>query len=146
MKRGVTLVELLIAISIMILLAATAVPIYGNLQNLSQKEEATYSLLQSLRLARQDSLSGVNNYQHGVKFFSDHYIVFQGDAFTTRTAALDRNIKLSPSLSLTNDFLNNEIVFSRGGLPNSLGTLTISEVNGQSRVITVNKFGIAKIE
>lgn len=147
MRRGFTLVELLIAISIMILLAAVAVPIYGNLQNLSQKEQASYKLLQDLRAARQDALSRINNNSQGIKISVHSYVVFQGSSYATRTASFDRNIDLGNNLSLTSNLSNNEIVFTRGsGMPSGLGSITVTESLGASKQITINKFGIAKIE
>jgi prepilin-type N-terminal cleavage/methylation domain-containing protein len=71
MSRGFTLIELLIVIAITIILAGVSFPIYGNLQVGARLNESSSLLVQSLRIARERSVSGYNNSDHGVYFLKD---------------------------------------------------------------------------
>lgn len=146
MKQGVTLIELLIAIGIMTLLAAVAVPIYGNFQNSSKVNEVSSVMTQAIRIAQQDAMAGVNNVNHGIKIFSDHYVLYQGNSYDTRNSALDRGFAAEGTIQITNSINNNEINFSLGsGTPNATGTISISGQNEDAQIISINKYGIAEI-
>lgn len=143
--KGFTLIELLITISLTILLAAVAVPIYGSLQVSAQLNESSAQLIQALRTAKQRSLARYNGAQHGVKFESNGYTLFQGSAYATRELAYDRAVNLSDVLGLTWNLADSgdEIVFSSGlGQPSATGTITlIHDISGR-RTITINDLGV----
>ena len=142
MNKGVTLIELLIAIAIMAIISAAAIPIYGNLQVSSQINENTTLIIQTTKTARQNSISRVNDLSHGVKFLTDSFVLYQGTDYNTRLADYDRLIPLSSSLSLSTTFTNNEINFSRSlGTPNETGIITINHSLGKTKTIQINKFG-----
>lgn len=143
MKKGVTLIELLISISIMVILAAAAVPIYGNLQISSQMNENKALITQTIRLARQNSISRVNDSASGVKFFSDRLVLYQGSSYDVRSVAYDRVIPFDSGLSLTTSLVSNEVNFSReSGLPDNIGEVVLAHTIGDVETITINKFGI----
>lgn len=143
MKKGVTLIELLISISIMVILAAAAVPIYGNLQVSSQMNENKALITQTIRIARQNSISRVNDSASGVKFFSDHLVLYQGSSYDIRSVAYDRVIPFDSALSLTTSLVSNEVNFSReSGLPDNIGEVVLTHTIGDVETITINKFGI----
>lgn len=145
MNKGVTLIELLISIAIMLVMASLAIPIYGNLQVSSQINENSTLIIQTIKTARQDSISGINNRKHGIKFFPDNFVMFQGENYDTRIAAYDRNTSLDSALTLSTTLNNNEINFFRGsGMPDVFGTVTLTHSIGDEKTILINKFGIAE--
>jgi prepilin-type N-terminal cleavage/methylation domain-containing protein len=143
MQKGFTITELLIAIAIVMILAAAAISISGNLQVLSQLNENSALISQTLKQARQNSVSGLDNRRHGVKFFSDRYIMYEGADYASRYGNYDRITGLDPSMVISTDLPNQEVNFSRGlGEPNATGTVTLLHDTGEERKIFINSLGI----
>ena len=142
---GFTMIELLVVIAITLLLAASVAPIYGNFQVSAQVNENTSQIVQALRSAREKSLAGYNNSQHGVKIFPGKYVCYQGSSYALRDSAYDREFVLNNSLSLASNLSNGEINFSKGnGKPDSIGTITITHSAGNVGFVAVNSLGVAE--
>ncbi len=143
MKKGFTIIELLIVIGIIIIAAAAALPIYSNLQVSSQLNETNAQIAQTIKNAREKSVAGLNNSRHGVKFNPSSYTLFQGDSYATRESLYDRTIDLDDVLTITTNLTNDEIVFARGsGIPNNTGIITLNHDVQGSRTVTINEFGL----
>jgi len=152
--KGFTLVELLIVIAITFILAVSAVPIYGSLQVQAQLNESTSQIVQTLRSARQMSVSGYNNSQHGVYFDvtagNDKYILYQGSDYSARDNSYDRETILDGSLplsfidlSLTGDDVDINFTKNKGKASNT-GTVTLThDVSGQRQII-INSLGVVE--
>ena len=144
--RGFTLIELLIVISITLILAVAAVPIYGNLQISSQLNENTSLLIQSLRTAQERSMSRVNNSSHGIKLLSNSYVLYQGSSYSVRTQAYDRIIDLGDTIdlgwSLSGVGQSDEVNFSKSlGVPDMIGTITLTHDTGDIKTVEINALG-----
>ncbi|OGH58926.1 MAG: hypothetical protein A2725_04230 [Candidatus Magasanikbacteria bacterium RIFCSPHIGHO2_01_FULL_33_34] len=154
-NTGFTIIELLIVLGISIILATAAAPLYGSLQVSAQLNENSSLIIQSLRTARERSIAGYNNIQHGV-FFDintgavDSYTLYQGSSYVARQTAYDRFITLDEPLSFSsNGFImigeDVDINFSTGiGRPNNAGIIILSHQVSGNRSIEVNYAG--KIE
>lgn len=149
--RGFTVIEFLIVIAISIVLAAAAAPLYGNLQISAQLNENSSQIIQSIRTARERSLSGFNNQQHGV-FFDinvgvDSYTLYQGASYETRQQSYDRQIIIDELISFSSsDFIMTgsdiDINFSKGlGVVDNTGILTLTHSINGSRSIVLNSMG-----
>jgi len=146
MHKGFSLVELLIVISIMLIMAAVAVPIYGNMQTSSQLNENSTLIAQTIRIARQNSISRLNNSNYGVKFFTNSFVIYQGASYSARVAAYDRTTTLDSALTLVTTLTNNEINFTLGtGMPNVIGVVTLNHATGGTKTITINSYGIGEV-
>ena len=148
-ERGFTLVEVLLAIGIALVLLVAATPLYTNLLISSQLNEHTSQIVQTLRIAREQSVARLNNAEHGLKIESDRYILYQGASYTLRNSAYDREIVLDSgvilSWSLVGTGADGDITFSRGlGVPNSTGTITITHDTSGTRSIFINSLGIVE--
>ncbi len=154
-QKGFTLIELLVVISIIIILSVAAIPVYGNLQVSAQLNENTSQIIQAIRTARERSVAGYNNRQHGVYFninaSSDNkYILYQGSSYATREAGYDRETILGSSLSISaNDFTftgsDVDINFSKGlGVPDNTGTIILTHDVSGTRSIILNDLGIVE--
>ena len=145
-NKAFTIVELLIVIGITTLLAATTLPIYHNFQLSSQLNENTVLLMQTIRTARQNSISRVNNSAHGVKFQLNSYVLYQGSSYASRNINYDREVELDDVLKFSLNLGGpDEISFSEGlGLPDSTGTVTLTHGTFGNRTVNINSIG--KIE
>ncbi|MCD4694166.1 prepilin-type N-terminal cleavage/methylation domain-containing protein [bacterium] len=150
MSRGFTLIELLIVIAITIILAGVSFPIYGNLQVGARLNESSSLLVQSLRIARERSVSGYNNSDHGVYFLKDaqgdrdEYILYQGSSYVTRNSSYDYPVLLKRGLDLSfpGDVNNYDINFSQGvGYPFNFGSINLAHETKGSLNIVVKESG-----
>ena len=152
MKRGFTLVEMLIVIAIMIIIASAAVPLYGSLQVKAQIGESTSQIVQAVRIARANAISGYNSTSSGIYFFinpvgADSYVLYQGSSYSNRDTSFDQTMVLDNALSIVNaGFVltsgSIDINFARGsGRPSNVGSLTlVHSVQGTS-TISLNYLG-----
>ena len=149
-RTGFTVVELLIIMGIMVVLAAAAAPLYGNLQVSAQLNENISQIIQTARIARERAFSRLNNSSHGVYFetnpsAADKFVLYQGGSYAARDAEYDREFLLDPSLSLSYSLPGGEVDFSKGfGAPNATGTVVITHDTKGSRTMLINDFGIVE--
>ncbi len=156
-KNGFTLVELLVVVSIFLILIATAVPVYGNLQVRTQLNESVSQAIQAIRIAREQSRAGYNDSQHGVYFemnvaSKDRFILYQGESYATRNSDYDIITELDSSISIVNSsFLltsgDIDINFSKNlALPNNTGSMALVHIVDGSAFITLNSLGMVELE
>ena len=141
-KRGFTLIELLIVIGVTLILVVAALPMYGSLQVSAQLNENSSLIIQTLRIARERSVAGFNNEEHGVYFTSGAYTLYQGPSYAARDSSYDRTTTLPSALSVSTTFAGGEVNFSKGlGVPNNTGTVTLTHDVKGAKAITINSFG-----
>jgi prepilin-type N-terminal cleavage/methylation domain-containing protein len=141
-NKGFTLVELLVVIGITLVVAVTAVPIYGNLQVSSQLNENSSLIIQTVRTARERSVGRLNNAAHGVYITASAYTLYQGASYATRNSSYDRTTTLDSVLTMSTTLAGDEVNFSKGlGVPNTTGTITLTHDVQGSKTITINSFG-----
>lgn len=147
-NRGFTLIELLISISILTLLSTMAFPVYNNMYASTKLEEAAIYVEEELFVARNFAVGGYNDASYGI-FFEinepgiDKIIRYQGESYATRNAAMDRTKNLDETISISTSFLGDEINFANGtGIPDNTGYVDVSYIDGNSRRISVNEYGI----
>ncbi|MBI2052832.1 MAG: hypothetical protein HYT34_01140 [Candidatus Ryanbacteria bacterium] len=150
-KRGITLIEILLGVGIILLLLAAATPIYGNLFVARQLGETTEELVQTLRMARVQSIAGLGNNAFGVYFNvnpgPDSYTLYEGASYALRIAANDRTITLDAALSLASTLPGNDINFSKiFGVPSGTGQLQIKSSSGEIERVTINSIGTVQVE
>lgn len=145
--RGFTLIELLIVISIMLIVAVVAIPIYGKLQVSTQLNENTTHVIQMTRNARQQSVVRYNASPHGVFFEinaedKDRVILFQGASYATRDSQYDREFVLEKAITLSTTLDQTQVTFSQGlGKAIHTGTVTLTHDVAGARSVSVNAFG-----
>ncbi len=113
-KNGFTLIELLVVIGITAILVMASLPIYGNLQISAQLNGNAAQIAQNLRLSREQSLAGLNAAAHGIKFFPNQYVLYQGSSYALRNVSYDRTYNLAGVLTLSTTIPGDEINFSKG--------------------------------
>lgn len=154
-QTGFTLLEVLIVVALMIILAATALPLYGNLQWTAQLNEIEARAVGELRLARELSSARSGDSQYGVYFevnpaSADRMIFFRGASYALRNPDYDRTTSLSDILTLQSGLSGggDEVVFTKNfGIPSVTGTITLTHSgSGDSRVISINAYGMVEVE
>jgi len=148
-SSGFTAIELLISVTILIITFAITLPISSNFQSITQINEQTAQIMETLRMAKQRSEAGFNDSSHGVYLeinpeADDRVILYEGDNYSTRTQSLDRVLIVNSKLTISTSLPSPDIIFSKGiGNPNNAGTITLTNNDdGQSNIIDVNIYGI----
>lgn len=151
MKKGFTLIEFLIVISIMLILALVALSMFDRLYSSTQLNENALQIIQTLRIARERSIAGYNNSAHGVFLTLTNpykYVIYQGNSYATRNSSFDREVFLDQTLSFSASDLvltGGEIdinFFQSSGIPNNIGTIIITQNSIASRLIKINSIGL----
>ena len=149
-SNGFTLFELLLTLAIFLVVGVVVTPLYGNLSVTSQLNEETSQLVQTIRLARERSVAGLEARRHGVCFEQeaggDRYILYQGESCALRVTSEDRVTTLSPGLDLSSSFPDQDINFLPVGAPVAVGAATLTHSVNGSRTITINELGLVEEE
>lgn len=147
--KGFTLIEVLVVLGIFVILAAVAMPVYGNWQGAVQMDTSLEEIRSALRRAQAKSLSGENDAAHGVYFSVDpeghgSFIIYQGDAYAARSEEYDAAAVWPDSLALSLDIGADEINFSQSeGLPSAVGSISlVGSDTGEIGSLTINNWGI----
>ncbi|MBZ9572044.1 hypothetical protein KJA15_01745 [Patescibacteria group bacterium] len=116
---GVTLVELLVIIGIIIILTLIATPSLRFFQRESDLNNSTEEIINTLRLAQNKTLASEEASQYGVYFdnttSSHQYTLFKGTDFASRDSSFDEIHKLPKTVEIYEINLGgeNEVVFIR---------------------------------
>ena len=143
--RGLTLIELLLVIAILLVVSSLAIPFIQSFQTSADLAAQADILTTTLRLARLQAVTGAHDSGWGVYFDTDNrrFILFKGDGFGSRDARYDQEFRYPASIAVTTD-LGGEIQFNRySGDPSASGTIELADETNQARVL-INAYG--KIE
>ena len=146
LKKGFTIVELLIALSLTALVGAIAVPVYSNLFVGSQINDASSNILQALRVSQTKSRARLYGASFGVYFDVDgeidSYTLYQGDSYDSRNIDSDRVYTLDSSFKIVTTITGGDVHFAPGtGVPNETGVISVLHSNGEVRQIDINSVG-----
>ncbi len=86
-KKGFSLVELLIALTIATILMAVAVPLFSQWSDNLKYKEAAWGISSQLRLARQMAVSNNNEYGVAFKVGGKQYVLTQGSPWAPLNGA-----------------------------------------------------------
>jgi Tfp pilus assembly protein PilE len=149
---GFTVLELIIVLALTSFVAITISSGIGNFQTSSHMHDATTTVTQMMRIARERSMAHVDNTAHGVYFYenisgNDAVTLFEGTSYAGRAPAYDRVYDLGTNITIrTITMAGNEIIFSRGlGYPMSgVGERVELEdmTTGVVKTININTSGV----
>lgn len=151
---GVTIIELIVVIAILVILATISVSTLQFFQRESGLNNNTEEVISTLRLAQSKALASEGASQYGVYFddtTSPHqYILFKGIDFTSRDSSFDEIQKLPEVVEFSNINLDggNEVVFNRvSGITDQSGniSLRLRTDSSKTRIIYIESSGQVSI-
>ncbi|MCX7997280.1 MAG: type II secretion system GspH family protein [Patescibacteria group bacterium] len=152
MRRGFTLVELLIVMGVMGIIMQLGSVSLLRFQQFASIQAATGSMLSDIKQQQLKAMVGDTGNigirgPFGVHFLPDRYVLFSGPAYdpgdsTNFVITTEQNIRID-STTLT----GNSLVFSAGSgevvTTDQVETITLrNTANGESRTITINRLGV----
>src|SRR3990167_9873510 len=81
-KKGFTVIELLIVVTIMALLIAVVLPGFSSFRKSQILSNSSEEIRSSLSRARSETLASVSSSEYGVHFDSDQVVIFKGTIYT----------------------------------------------------------------
>jgi len=149
--KGLTIIEILIVIAILVLLAALgagALPDFGKNVELNDAALRSTSLLDQ---ARVQTLSSKDATQYGVHFEADKMVLFRGSSFSSTDSSNEEHL-LPRGVLISQISLNgggSDVVFKRLiGETNEYGTITFRiKLDVQKiRTVQIEKTGVVSVE
>ncbi len=147
-QKGITAVETLIVISIIVLIIGIVIPRFADMRNAQILQNSTLDVYNALNKARSNTLAGLNSQSYGVHFSTNQVIIFQGTTYDSSSAS-NEIINLDSRSSISTISLSgggSDIYFNRiYGKPNKTATLTIS-VGSFTKNVSVGALGNINID
>jgi prepilin-type N-terminal cleavage/methylation domain-containing protein len=150
MRKGFTLVEILVVVAIMTILAAIVLGSFRAFRSAQGLEKDTELIVEVLRQARSQTLTSQNGSSYGVYFASSTIALFAGTTYNASDTSnqnfflINKDVVLD--LNLTGE--SRSIVFNRlTGETVHNGTIIISSPSSsKTKTITVYKTGLIEFQ
>jgi prepilin-type N-terminal cleavage/methylation domain-containing protein len=110
MKKGFTLVELLIATALIIMFSSLTLPVGFNFFQESTLKDQTRNLESSLRKAQAVAIACQSDVNAGVKITEKDHVIFEGNSYENRRLLMDTVVPFSVSIEPSGD---DEIIFEK---------------------------------
>ena len=148
-KRGVTLVELLVATAILVTIAAVGIAVFNRLIEQTALDSSVQQVLSIFEEARSRTLASENDQQFGVHLATSSVTLFVGSTYnasasTNKVTTLVRRVSIS-DISMTGGAT--EVVFARlTGKASVTGTITLTLISdtSQTHTLTINSTGLVE--
>lgn len=140
LKRGFTLIEILLVLSILGIIFSILLFTFFNLLNYRTLERDAIEVRAYLEEARMYTLGSKNDSSHGVYFDSESVTIFRGDSWSEREEELRRyRFEGLTSVSLVGLGGENEVVFQRiFGEPSVFGEIIFSGPAGERKILILS--------
>lgn len=145
--KGLTLIELLVTVGILIILAAIVIPNLRFFQKESDLNNAAEEIINTLRLAQNKTLASEGASQYGVHFDAtstpNQYILFKGTDYASRATSSDEIYKLPKTVEISEIDLwgGTEVVFERvtgyTSTTDQFGKISLEFKNDPSKTKTI---------
>lgn len=141
-QKGITFIELLLVVSIILILSALSIPFSSRLLTRNAVDNTSDQLINSIRKAQIYAMMGKQNSSWGVNYSSNTITLYKGSSFATRDTSLDETFNVNTNISVSFSTPSTDINLTRvSGLPNIQPTITISEGN-KSDIFSINSQGV----
>lgn len=154
MKKGISLMELLIVMGIMAIIAAISIPMMRNYLPSWQLSNSSKAVSSRLRQAQEEAVT--TQIKHGVQFNTaadpksiDFFKFVDGTPPTItviENVQMAKDITLAVDATISNNPKNaNSIIFSADGGPDVNGNIVVTFGGGSSKTINVSPAGVIKL-
>jgi|SRR3989338_9371384 len=138
--RGITLLEILVAMGILVIVAVMIGSVFSNFSDSGKLIEAHSGLIGVLRDARSRTLASESSSNYGVHFQSDMAVLFRGNTYNAADPANEAYV-LSDRAEISAIALSggaSNLIFTRlQGTTTASGTITIRSINNPSKIRTI---------
>lgn len=147
MKKGFTIIEILIVIVVLTIIATIVASAFSRFNNNQSLQSATAQIVSVLDEARSKTLASYDNSVYGVHLQSDKTVLFKGEVFSPSSSD-NKDFIFSSKISISDISLSggeSEIIFKRlMGKTDHSGTITLSLISDSSKfkTITIQPSGI----
>jgi Tfp pilus assembly protein FimT len=145
-QKGITVVEILIAIAVITILSVLVLPGFAKIKKVQVLKSATEDIVSVIGKARSQTLDSLDSSAYGVHFSTDKVVLFKGTSYSENNPDNENVEIISPatisSISLTGGAVN--VYFNKlSGLPSASGSVTVATPGITSKVITISATGSA---
>jgi prepilin-type N-terminal cleavage/methylation domain-containing protein len=145
-KKGFTLAEVLLVISVFAIISVIAIPVYSSWQSLTILEQDADEIAEMFKDAQVKSSARLHNSAYGVYINTENkkITLYQGNSYAERNEAYDQEKEIDNNLALINNLSADDVTFSKGlGEPSATGTLSlINNSSGEEKNISINSYGV----
>lgn len=137
-KKGVTLIELLLVVTITAIIGAATIPVASSFLVRNHLRNKTNELVSSLRTAQINSINGKEDRQWGVDISATEIKMYAvGDS------SFDQVYSIPSSVTITQD----TIIFDKlTGNPDDTLSISVTNNVGDSNTVSVNEVGIVDVQ
>ena len=145
--RGFTILELMIAMAVLAILAAIAVPNYIGWLPKRHLRSSAIDVQAAINLAKMTAIRENTNVSLRFNTASENYDAFiDANADGNPDGAIFRSQEMSPGIDMIGTgFGSDTITFNSRGLADAAGNVTLSNRLGQNLTVSVTLTGIARI-
>lgn len=125
MKKGFTLIEILLVIGIASIIFAFSAPFALDFYRKQLVEEARSNIIEAFQKARNNAMLQKSDNSSGVSFnlVDNSIVIFEGSSTSTRNQDQDQAFPISGDISISG---LTDVIFSKlTGLPSATGTITL---------------------
>src|SRR3989344_489096 len=144
MKQGITLIEILLVVLLIIFLALFFFPIGISFYKSQQLESHTQGILQTLRRAQLKAIGMESDSSFGIYFDDSNkkYILFKGNSYSPGDPS-NEEFEFPASITISGFSV---VFFSKAeGKPSVTGNIIVS-TNGLTQTININEVGRINLE
>jgi prepilin-type N-terminal cleavage/methylation domain-containing protein len=137
-KRGFTIIEMLLSISIIALLSSLSFPFYRAFLLRNDLDIATNTVVQTARRAQSMSINGEDDSAWGISFVSGKVVLYKGNSYASRDTSRDEIYSVSDGVLFSGQ---NDVNYSKlYGKPSVTGSIVLT--SNDTRTVTINEKGI----
>lgn len=138
-KRGFTLLEMLLSVSIIVIITSITVPVYFSLKIDNDLNIAQNIIVTGLRRAQILARASKNDSDWGVHMQTNSITIFNGTSYAARVTTFDEDFDTPNTVTFSN---LSEIVFSKfTGLPTTTGQIDLTANNNATAQVAINAQG-----
>lgn len=147
MKKGFTVIEVVVGVFIIVMLSAAAVAVFKGFKSDTDVAQAQEIVISALRISRSRTLASIDSSVYGVHFASTSVTVFPGAVYDAGNSNNEKN-DLPVTAEISTIFLTggtSNVVFERiTGNAQATGTITVVSTSDMSntKTITINASGL----